>query len=128
MTKRIVFCVSLACLCADSSLCAQLNDAFGDPLPPGVLWRQGTTLLRHAEGLLGLAFSPDGKLLASCGYDGFVRVWSVPDGKEIHKFHLDGIDPRPFAVAFSPDGKLLAAVDVDLATTSATRVWDMLTG
>ncbi|MCI0641929.1 MAG: WD40 repeat domain-containing protein [Gemmataceae bacterium] len=128
MIKRFVFCVSLACLCADSSHCAQHVDALGDPLPPGVLWRQGTARLRHDDGLLGLAFSPDGKLLASCGYDAFVRVWSVPDGKEIRAFLLDGINPHPFAVAFSPDGKLLAAVDSDLTPTAATRVWDMRTG
>jgi WD40 repeat protein len=56
----------------------------------------------------GVAFSPDGNLLASCGYrDNCVRLWDVKDKKLLHT--LKGHKTSVHSVAFSPDGKLLAS-------------------
>src|SRR5262249_23972287 len=54
-----------------------------------------------------LAFSPDGKILASGNADRIVRLWEVATGKEMRQFA--GHEGQVFAVAFSPNGKSLAA-------------------
>jgi WD40 repeat protein len=71
--------------------------------------------------LEGVAFSPDGKTLASCGWDGQTRIWDVsrlserPPSEPVFLPHSSA----RFAVAFSPDGTLLAAAgDKSLAIWS----------
>jgi WD40 repeat protein len=62
----------------------------------------GTHLSKH------LAFSPDGKLLATCGFEEPVRVYDTTTGKVVAKLE----HPFAFCVAFSPtDPKLLASSD-----------------
>ena len=60
--------------------------------------------MRHKEGVVSLAFSPDGKYLATCSEDKTAVVWDVFDEKKIATFHHDN---RVWSVAFSPDGKYL---------------------
>jgi WD40 repeat protein/serine/threonine protein kinase len=69
-----------------------------------------------------LAFSPDGRYLASAGFDYVVRVWEATTGKELQV--LKGHDWPIFGVAFSPDGRHLASCSGD----STVRVWDWTTG
>jgi hypothetical protein len=80
------------------------------------------TIAAHRDLVYGLAFSPDGRTLATCSYDRLVRLWNVADGKEIRtlKDHSDAV----YAVAFSPDGKLLATAAAD----RSVKVWDAATG
>src|SRR5215212_5730102 len=68
-----------------------------------------TQLTGHTDPVNGVAFSPDGKLLASVSPDTFhngVRLWDVPSGEP----HGQPLTHRSQVsdVAFSPDGKLLA--------------------
>ena len=55
-----------------------------------------------------MTFSPNGKLLASGGCDGDIKIWDIAAGKV--KTVLKGHEWAVSSVAFSPDGKLLASV------------------
>jgi WD40 repeat protein len=68
----------------------------------------------------GLAFSPNGKILASAGDDHTVRLWNVPAGTALGR-PLAGHTGLVGAVAFSPDGKLLASGSDD----RTVRLWDV---
>jgi WD40 repeat protein len=63
-------------------------------------------LAGHDGGVSGIAFSPDGSLLASVGFDGTVRLWTVATGAEYEKF--SGHAHATGRLAFSRDGRLLA--------------------
>jgi WD40 repeat protein len=78
-------------------------------------------LTGHRLGVTSLAFSPDGRQLASGGRGTTVRIWEVASGKERRRFegNSDG------EVAFAPDGKMVAS-----STThrSVITLWDVATG
>src|SRR4029077_7809636 len=89
----------------------------------GVVWvwdaasgRQVFTLKTRNYQALGLAFSPDGRLIASAGGKD-VRVWNTATGcrKLLLKGHTSGV----ISVAFSPDGRRLASASRDV------RLWDV---
>src|SRR5436190_22516133 len=67
--------------------------------------RLGSPAFRHAAGLRAVAFSPDGKYLASGGDDAWLRIWEMPEGKELGSLHLDR---AVIALDFSADGKTLS--------------------
>jgi RNA polymerase sigma factor (sigma-70 family) len=57
-------------------------DAHGDPLPSGAVSRLGTLRFRHRAPVNGVAYSPDGKLLATGGsHDYQVRLWEAATGR-----------------------------------------------
>ncbi len=78
--------------------------------------------LTHAERVRGVAFSPDGRLLASCCDDKTVRLWDPATGEQ--RRTLTGHTDWVVGVAFSPDGRLLASCSRD----RTVRLWDPATG
>jgi WD40 repeat protein len=60
------------------------------------------TLIGHSDGVTVVAFSPDGQLLASPGYDKTIRLWNVATG-EVQRT-LTGHSDAILALAFSQDG------------------------
>jgi WD40 repeat protein len=74
------------------------------------------------EKVWSLAFSPDGKTLASGSGDTSIYLWDPATGKQIGRF--DGHKHWVRSVAFSPDGKTLASGSQD----RSVRLWDLGTG
>lgn len=71
-----------------------------------------------------VAFSPDGKRLASNGDDRTIRVWDAENGQEL--LTLKGHTGNVFSVCFSPDGKRLASASASPDQT--VKVWDVEKG
>jgi WD40 repeat protein len=79
------------------------------------------SLVGHERPVLGLDFAPDGKTLASCGYDGTIRLWDVETGR-----CLATLEPHAGAVnqvVFSPDGTWLASS----GSKPSVILWDVAT-
>jgi hypothetical protein len=70
-------------------------------LPSGAM----QTLNGHTDWVVGVAFSPDGKILASASFDTSVKIWRASDGALLQT--IPGVAQQR-CVAFSPDGSLLA--------------------
>jgi WD40 repeat protein len=68
---------------------------------PALKWRAEG----HAQPVVCVAFAADGRLLASGGADGAVRVWGVEDGRPVATF--PGHTGRVLGLAFTADGKAL---------------------
>jgi WD40 repeat protein/DNA-binding CsgD family transcriptional regulator len=69
-----------------------------------------------------VAFSPNGKLLATGDADGKSHLWQVETGKLL--FTFTGHSNRVWSVAFSPDGRTLASGSED----QTVKLWDVTTG
>ena len=77
----------------------------------------------HTGTVIGLAFSPDGKTIASASADGTVRLWETSTGKPVGR-PLTGHTGPVNGVAFSADGRTVASAGAD----QTVRLWEASTG
>jgi eukaryotic-like serine/threonine-protein kinase len=87
------------------------------------LCRVEPLVLRDDTGVNGVAFSPDGRRIASAGGNGDVKIWDAGAGKVLQTIsgaHNDAV----VSVAFHPDGNHVASVGAD----REVKVWDLRTG
>lgn len=75
----------------------------------------------HRDSLFDAEFSPDGRVLATAGYDRVIRLWQVDDGKLLRAIAVH--NGAIFDLAFDPSGKVLASASAD-QTVKLWRVSD----
>jgi WD40 repeat protein len=108
---------TLATTGSDDGTVRQWDAATGRPI---------SDLLTGHTGLVwSVAFSLDGKTLATGSDDGTVRLWDVPTRRQVGR---PIIDPAGVAVVFSPDGKTMATGHLEGGDGTTVRLRDVATG
>ncbi|HEV3262375.1 MAG TPA: hypothetical protein VG013_36325 [Gemmataceae bacterium] len=69
---------------------------------------------------MGVAYSPDGRQILSCGFDDGVRLWEAATGEEVAHFDTG----KTTCLAYSPDGRLA----IFGTPAKGIRVWDLAAG
>ncbi len=82
---------------------------------------QRLALVRHGHEVLGLAFNPDERRLATASRDKTARIWDASSGQELVTVTHEG---EVWGVAFSPDGHRLTTASSD----RTARIWDATSG
>ncbi len=77
------------------------------------------TIQAHRGWARAVTISPDGNMLASCGNDHLVKLWSPVDGSLLRTFAEH--DCHAYNVAFHPQGKSLVSADLK----GIVKVWDL---
>ena len=104
----------------DLTACSQQPSTSSTSTSPSLPLSVGPTLYTyrgHSGIVYAVAWSPDGKRIASGSADATVQVWDAADGSNMYIFQ--GHSDRVFAVAWSPDGKRIASGSAD----ATVQVW-----
>ena len=80
------------------------------------------TLKGHDDAVYAVAPSPDGRWLATAGYDRQIRIWDLGSGTLTQTLH--GHNGPVFDLSFGPDSRILASASAD----ATVKVWDTRTG
>ncbi len=109
---------------ACGALGEERTEAPGEPLPDHVVMRLGDARFRQPDFAVQVAFSPDGKRIASIASDNNLTIWEAPSGKRIVRTGHQKFRGYEFeALAYSGDGRLIAA-----QFKSSTQLLDASTG
>jgi tetratricopeptide (TPR) repeat protein len=76
------------------------------------------TLIGHTAEVVGIAFSPDGRRIATASFDRTIKLWDTATGREV--FTLRGHTAGLLMLAFSLDGRRIVSGSIDFTA----RVWD----
>lgn len=94
--------------------------------PSGAQEKSATQIIAtfkgHTEPVYSVAFTPDGKYLATGSFDNTIKLWEVATGKEAKTYGgPTGHQKMVMCVAVSPDGQLLASGSLD----NTLKIWDV---
>jgi hypothetical protein len=76
------------------------------------------TLIGHSADVVSIAFSPDGRRIATASYDRTAKLWDTATGREV--FTLRGHAGAVVSLAFSPNGHRIVSTSFD----GTARLWD----
>ncbi len=113
LSARVLFAVTLLCA------------TFATQTPgekPELILQTG-----HAEKIEAIAYSPDGRYIATGSSDRTIKIWEAATGRELRALNSSntgGITTQIKALAYSPDGRVLASSGND----GKLRLWDTASG
>ena len=102
-----------------------LQEKYYEPTMPAQVHHQDNVLYicqGHRNHIAAVAWSPDGKYIASASYDKTVLIWNATNGQQFLTYQ--GHDAHVNTIAWSPDSKYLVSASDD----QSAQVWEAATG